>query len=251
MRVVRVGFAALKGTRHTAYDAVELDVDGAVGDRLFCLVDVAARRVLRTIENPSLVAVRTSWDGSRLDTTLPSGEMASGVPTASGQTLTSDYWGRPVDLALLGGPHAELLSSYLGRPVRLAQAPRGGVIYGSSVSLIMTASLRALEARLGCDLDPARFRPTIVVDAGDEPFVEDGWLGSDLRLGEAMIRIGVAIPRCAVIDLDPVTAERDARLLKSLASMRPADGPLQLGFGLDAAVRAGASVRPGDEVEVL
>jgi MOSC domain-containing protein len=252
MRVVRVGLATVKGTRHTAYDAVELDAAGAVGDRVLCLVDPLARRVLRTVENPSLVAVRARWDGTRLDVTLPSGESASGVPAQVGESVTCDYWGRSVALELLDGPHAALLSSHLGRPVRLAAAPRGGVVYAGSVSLVTTASLREVGAHLGAGagLDAARFRPTVVVDAGDVPFVEDDWLGRELSLGAARIRVGNHIARCAVVDLGPTTGEPDAPVLRTLAAVRPASGPARLGFGVDGGVTAPGPVRAGDEVVV-
>ena len=56
MRVSRVGYAAAKGTRHLARERLVLAADGVVGDRRWCFVDVAARRVLRTVAHPGLVA---------------------------------------------------------------------------------------------------------------------------------------------------------------------------------------------------
>ena len=41
--VRQAGFAPVKGMRHLALDAVDLDEQGAVGDRSYCLVDVDAR----------------------------------------------------------------------------------------------------------------------------------------------------------------------------------------------------------------
>ncbi len=116
MRVVAVGFTPVKGTRHASYDAVTLDAHGPVGDRAFCLVDVARRRVLRTVQNPSLLAVRSRWDGRSLQLVLPSGDDATAAPVASGEQVSCDYWGREVALDLLDGPHAALASSYLGTP---------------------------------------------------------------------------------------------------------------------------------------
>jgi uncharacterized protein YcbX len=247
MRVSRVGFATLKGTRHAALDAVELDADGAVGDRLFCLVDPARRRVLRTVQNPSLVAVRTGWDGSRLEVTLPSGAVAAGGPAGTGESVTCDYWGRPVELSVQDGPYAALFSGYLGFPVVLALAPRTEVIYGGPVSIVTTGSL----AHLAAGVDPARFRATVVLDAGERPFVEEDWLGRELQLGEARIRVAEPIPRCAVIDLDPDTGARDGRLLTTLARLRPDSGPEGPVCGVDARVTVPGLVRTGDPVEVL
>ena len=57
MRVSRVGYAAAKGTRHLARERLVLAADGVVGDRRWCFVDVAARRVLRTVAHPGLVGM--------------------------------------------------------------------------------------------------------------------------------------------------------------------------------------------------
>ncbi|MDP3968027.1 MAG: MOSC domain-containing protein [Nocardioides sp.] len=240
--VVRLGYAAVKGTRHRARDEVVLDDHGPVGDRAFCLVDVERRTVLRTVTHRALVGVRAGWDGSVLDLELPDGEAVSGPPVASGERVVCDYWGRKVDHVLTDGPHSALLSGYLGRDVRLAAAPRGGVVYGAPVSLLTTASLRDLEERTGRrDLlaTSARFRMTVVVDAGETPYDEEGWFGREVRLGDAVVRIEGPVPRCGVIDLDPGTGEKDGSLLKALAGYRPDTGG-EPWFGVGAVV-----TRPG------
>ncbi len=249
MEVVSVGFAPVKGTRHLSYDAVTLDAHGPAGDRAFCLVDVERRKVLRTVQNRSLLAVRASWDGERLDLALPSGENVSAAPTPSGEQITCDYWGRSVTHELVVGPHSALLSDYLGKPVRLAASPRGGVVYGAPVSILTTASLRDLGERTGrTDLlaTTARFRMTLVVDT-DEAYAEDAWFGSELQIGDAVVRVDAAVPRCGVIDLAPATGAKDGSLLKALAGYRPATGG-EPWFGVDARVVTPGAVRPGDSV---
>jgi len=246
LQVTRAGFAAVKGTRHLAYDAVALDARGALGDRRYCLVDVTGRRVLKTVQHPALVAVTAEVEGRRLAVALPGGESVSAEPTSSGETLTCDYWGRPVPLELLDGPHAALFSRHLGREVRLAAAPRGGVVFGEPLTLVTTASVRDLAERTGRrgisdDLPgaSARFRATLLV-ATDEPYAEERWLGQEVEAGGVRLRIGAPIPRCAVIDLDPATGERDGRLLKALATYRPLNRAGEPAFGVYARV-----VRPG------
>lgn len=241
LKVVRAGFAPIKGTRHLPHDRVELDAQGVVGDRGFALVSVdetdpAHGRVLRTVQRPSLVAVRADLAGERLEVELPDGETATAEPAATGERLTCDYWGREVELELLGGPHAALFSRWLDRPVRLARARRGDVVFAGSVSLVTTASLRDLARHAGEDaLDAARFRPNLVVET-DEPYAEETWLGREIRVGGATVRIGVPIPRCAVIDSHPETGERDVRLLKTLASHRPLNRAGEPAFGVFAEV---------------
>ena len=253
MTVTSVGFAPVKGTRHTSYDEVTLAHGGPVGDRGLCFVDVARRRVLRTVQNPSLVALAARRDGEELAITLPDGSTVRGVPRATGEAITCEYWGRPAELDLLDGPWADAVSAHLGAPVRLAAARPGAVVYGAPVSLVTTASLRDLAERTGRPALPdeaARFRPSMVVDAGDEAYVEETWLGREVRVGRAVLRVNIAIPRCAVIDLDPRTGDRGSGVLKALAGRGVDDHGDPL-FGVDAHVVTPGVVRPGDPVEVL
>jgi uncharacterized protein YcbX len=251
MTVTSVGFAPVKGTRHTSYDEVAVADGGPVGDRSLCFVDVECRRVLRTVQNPALVALAARYDGDELVIGLPDGRAARGIPERTGETLACEYWGRPAELDLLAGPWDDEVSAYLGASVRLAAARPGVVVYGAPVSLVATASLRDLAARADRPTLPeeaARFRATMVVDAGDEPYAEESWVGREVRVGEATLRINIAIPRCAVIDLDPATGERTSGVLRALTT-RGVDDRGDPRFGVDAHVVRPGVVRPGDPVE--
>ena len=240
--VRRAGFAPVKGMRHLSLDRVVLDEQGAVGDRTWCLVDVEQSRVLRTVQHASLISVVARTRGDELELTLPTGECVSAPARASRETVACDYWGRSVDLVLTDGPHAELLSDWLDEPVRLAAAPRGGVVFADPVTVLGTASLRDLAARVGHEEvrhQAARFRATLVVET-EEPYVEDSWVGQEHVVGEATLRIGGPVPRCAVIDLHPVTGEKDVRLLTSLACDRPTNRAGEPMLGVYA-----TCVRPG------
>jgi uncharacterized protein YcbX len=96
-------------------------------------------------------------------------------------------------------------------------------------------ALLAQAPALGDRVEPARFRATLVVETG-EPWVEDDWLGRTMTVGDATIRIGGPIPRCAVIDHHPETGEKDVRLLKALAGMRPTNTAGEPMFGVYATV---------------
>jgi uncharacterized protein YcbX len=237
--VVRsVGFAPVKGMRHLDLDHVDLDERGAVGDRAYCLVDVERRRVLRTVQHPSLMSIVAQSYDDGLALTLPTGERIDGPATPSGETITCDYWGRAVDLALTVGPHAGPISRQLGQDVRLARAPRTAVVFGDPITVVTTASLHELEL----EVDAARFRATLVLDT-DDPWVEDTWLGQEIDLGGATVRIGGPVPRCAVIDHHPETGEKDARILQALVRQRPTNSAGEPMFGVYATV-----TRPGRTV---
>jgi uncharacterized protein YcbX len=250
MHVTRIGLTPLKGTRHATLSHVELTRDGPVGDRVFCLVDPARARVLRTVENPSLLRTIATWAGGVLTVRLPGprDSVVSGVPAASGRLVTVDYWGRPAALELVQGPWAAAYSRYLGREVVLARARRAGeVVYGGSVSLVTTSSIRGLAARLGRPVPDASFRATFTVDTGDDaPHPEDGWAGRRLRLGEAEVEVRGGLPRCAVVGLDPVSGERATDALRCLSGYRRSEGGIE--FGVDAVVTRPGSVTTGDRV---
>ena len=135
-----------------------------------------------------------------------------------------------MDLAFTDGPHGELISRQIKRDVRLARAPRGRVVFGEPVTVVTTASLAALD-----DHDARRFRATLVLET-DEPWVEDTWLGAELVVGDATIRIGGPIPRCAVIDHHPESGQKDSRLLKALVRSRPTNTAGEPMFGVYATV---------------
>jgi uncharacterized protein YcbX len=250
VRVQRSGLTVLKGARHVSRPFVDLAPDGPVGDRVFCLVDRGRGRVLRTVENPALVRAEASWDGDVLAVSVE-GDQVVGAPAATGETVKVDYWGRQVALEVVDGPWAAPLSAHVGRDVVLAHATTPGeVVYGGSVSLVTTSSLEHLSSECGRSVASERFRATFTLDTDGCPaYVEDGWLGRRLRLGEAEVEVRSALPRCAVIDLDPVTGRKDLPVLRTLGRYRRAlAGSGDVLFGVDAVVTRAGRVDTGDTV---
>jgi uncharacterized protein YcbX len=62
------------------------------------------------------------------------------------------------------------------------------------------------------------------------------------------MRIRRVVPRCAVVDLDPVTGRRDAPVLRVLAGYRQSQGLVN--FGVDAVVTKAGRVGTGDQVKL-
>jgi uncharacterized protein YcbX len=250
MRVERIGFTPLKGARHVAHDSVELTDQGPVGDRIFCLVDPARGRVLRTVENPSLVQSVARWNGGTLRVDLPDGLRVEDAPRPSGEVLKVDYWGRTAAVERVDGPWARAFSEHLGYDVVLARSMSAGeVVYGAPVTLLTTASLHHLSERLGQVVDSARFRSTFLLDTGvDEPHVEDSWVGRRVRLGEATVLVRGRVPRCAVIDVDPEDGVGKAPVMRTIAGYRL--GESEVHFGVDAVVVAPGTVHAGVSAEL-
>lgn len=96
-----------------------------------------------------------------------------------------------------------------------------GVFDTFPLSLITTQTIASLGEMVGEPLDVRRFRPNILVEArSDEPFAEDDWVGSVLRIGAARARIDKRDGRCVIITIDPETHVRTPAILRSVASQR-------------------------------
>jgi hypothetical protein len=136
---------------------------------------------------------------------------------------------------------AELLGAELERPLRLARETDVQHHDDSPLHLVSTASVRALSELLGEPVDVARFRPNLVLEVPGTGFVEDGWVGRELRLGsEVVVRLGDGMRRCVMVDLAQGPLGPDGRILKLLGQER------QLLLGLKAQVVRTGTVRHGD-----
>ena len=76
------------------------------------------------------------------------------------------------------------------------ESPPGTYYDAFPLMLLTTSALRSLRAALpGSRIDVRRFRPSIVVDTGDEPgHPEVGWLGRRLALGAAEVEATTGCP---------------------------------------------------------
>ena len=113
-----------------------------------------------------------------------------------------------------------------------------------------TASVAALGESAGMNLGSSRFRQNILIETRDgRPFQEEEWLDRVLAFGPDLdgprIRLNRRIIRCVMINIDPHTAERDARVLKTVAQSR------DNGAGIYASVERSGTIRVGDPVSVL
>ena len=97
-----------------------------------------------------------------------------------------------------------------------------GIFDQASLSLISQGTIVAMSGETGRDLEIARFRPNIVVEILDgQPFVEDTWVGHRLTFGTSpdapAMRATERDIRCVMVNIDPTTLEKDAKVLKNIA----------------------------------
>lgn len=129
-------------------------------------------------------------------------------------------------------------------PARLVAAGRQSFtdVPQNCLSLVNLASVRELETRMGCALDPLRFRANFYID-GAAPWAEFDWVGCEVQLGDVRVHVPARIPRCAATSVDPATGTRDVNVVKGL---RAAYGHYDM--GVYAEVLTAGRVRQGDVV---
>ena len=114
-----------------------------------------------------------------------------------------------------------------------------------SISLINLASHRAVEAQLGQQISPLRWRGNLLID-GWEAWAETSLIGRRLRIGGAELEVMEPIRRCNATTASPDTGEKDAN---TLAALRDGFGHQDCGVYL--VVLRDGPVQTGDPVEIL
>ena len=77
------------------------------------------------------------------------------------------------------------------------------------LSLHTDASRAALAAEAGLPLSRHRFRGNLWVE-GAEAWAENDWIGREIRVGEAVLKVIEPIWRCRATEASPETGRRDA-----------------------------------------
>jgi hypothetical protein len=253
--VARLSIAPVKGLSLIHPEAIELGENGVAENRRFWLVDDDGRRY-GLLRDGKLALVRSEYDPAveRLRLTFPDGSVVEDEVRPKTE-IEADFYGRSVRGRLVNGPFGAALSEYVGRPLRLARAlqPGGGVDRtNGTVSVISQASLAELARRSGVEaVDQRRFRMLILVE-GVQAHGEDAWLGVDLRVGDAVVRLHDRVARCAITTQNPDTGESDFDTLRKIKAYRGAGANgKDVDFGVFGVVRQTGRVRIGDPVEPL
>jgi len=127
----------------------------------------------------------------------------------------------------LGGDELNAeMSKRLGNRVELMHL-KHGVFDEATISVISLATIAHIGHETGRqnDLDRRRFRMNVELETeSDEPFLEDNWVGGTLLFGDndatgPAIHVNMPDLRCVMVNLDPDTAAKDARVMKTVARL--------------------------------
>ena len=250
MRIEYLYRFPVKGLTAEALETTEVAEGGAIPwDRAFALAQGDAPfdpRAPAWLPKDNFMCLKRNAVIARLRSHF---EPRSGVLTIrapSGETVSEN--------ALTEGGRARIeafLVRFMGDEAR--GAPRfhhvPGHCFGDQklpvVSLISLSSLRDFEARVGARRHRRRFRANVWF-SGATPWSELDWVGKEIQLGGATLRVLKRIARCPATQVNPETAERDA---DPVAELRRLYGHVDL--GLHAQVIEGGRFAVGDAIEVL
>ena len=101
-------------------------------------------------------------------------------------------------------------------------------------------------------IDSRRFRMLVEFSGGD-PYVEDSWNGTRLEVGEAVLRGGDRVKRCAATTRDPESGAVDLQTLRLIMASRGRQtSALGVGahLGVYGTVVEPGTIRVGDRVRV-
>lgn len=258
-RVTGLYLYPLKSGAGIARTSLDIIAEGVVGDRVYMAVDDRGTCITAR-DTPFLLNVEATPrpDGLHLRDRAGGSELII-ADTMSGGTLPSVIWGTDVLLDDCGDRAADWLSSAIGRTCRLARWTARSLRDGrfASVFLPDTAplllanreSLREIEARAVEPFEIERFRPNILVEAG-EPFIEDRW--AQIRIGERVFDCVGPCDRCVMTTRDPSGGDGHPRHepLRTLHNFRRGDDG-NVYFGQFLVPRTLGRICAGDEVEVL
>ena len=178
-------------------DAAEIASNGLIGDRAYGIVDPDLAEVVSSAQGGRKWRGIVTLAARYLAGPLPNGHAAPvEVRLPDGTRLTN---GRTDIDARLG--------EALGAPVHLADRAaedKRSDYSHSPLHLLTTASLRQFaEHHPEGRFVPARFRPNLVIDLGEETgFVEQGWIERRFRIGDGVeIAITEHCKRCIMTTL--------------------------------------------------
>lgn len=235
---------------------------GLLGDRAFALTDRETGKIVSAKEPrkwEAMFGFRAAYSepvgGNGLPPariTLPDGEVVVSDSPNLDQAL-SRVLGREVAFEA-SAPSAPTLEEYWPpiegldhQDVVTDEAmPEGTFFDAATVHLLTTSTIDRLRELYSLGrFEVRRFRPNVVVDAGDAGFVENDWVGRELALGdEVRVRIVKPCPRCVMTTLPQFDLPKDPGILRTAAKHNGAN------VGVYASVVRGGSVTRGDEVRV-
>ena len=155
------------------------------------------------------------------------------------------------ELPVFGEELAAEVGRRYGAPVEMMQF-RHGIFDEGSLSVIAMDTVCEICRLAGLGPDVRRFRPNVLVRAlRPLPFQEDEWVGGELSFGQGddapAITVTLRDERCAMLNLDPDSAEPAPEMLKAVVRVNQNNAGIYATVTRPGKLAAGQSIflRPG------
>ncbi|HEX7883487.1 MAG TPA: MOSC domain-containing protein [Afipia sp.] len=191
-------------------------------------------RFLMLMRNERLAGLQTRYDDANHVLTIGH----NGAEAVRGDLET------PEGRAAIESFFTENFAPELKGPPKILAAPGHSFsdVAAKVVSIINLASVSTVETMVGQPVHPLRFRGNLYV-SGWPAWHEFDLLGKELTIGDVRLKVIKRIVRCAAVNVDPVTAERDMNIPHALMQMFD-----HADCGVYAEVIAGGTIATGDSV---
>lgn len=244
----------VKSMQGESPERVRLGPEGLDGDRCFAVIDTETGRVA-SAKNPRKWGQLLNWRAELRDgvlvVTSPDGQeyrddrddLSAELSERLGRTVV--VRGTPTHNASIEIQWPELAGSPKSNSETVEELPPGSYLDLAPVHLLTTATLNRLtELALRGVFDARRFRPNIVIETlpALSGFVEGGWVGRSLVIGNARLRITTPCSRCIMTTLAQMDLPVDRAILRAAAEHNSAT------VGVYATALEPAEVAAGDAV---
>ena len=278
---------SMKGER---LEQAELSSRGIAGDRAYALIDADTGKVVsaKSVKRfPDMLSCRAEFlepprsgaEPPPVRITLPNGSSLRSDSNDIDRSL-SDHFNRQVILAKVAPDdftidmyHPDVenldpkgrrdvvedqkLGSALFAELGLPSPVEAGLFFDLfPISLLTTSSLAQMNRlQPQSRFDERRFRMNVIVNAVESGFVENGWIGRQLAIGE-LVKLRVAIPdsRCVMTTLAQDDLPKDTNILRGLAQHNKIkvgeSGPYAC-IGVYAVVETPGTIRTGDAITLI
>lgn len=238
----------LTGARANSLEVMTVNNVGALCDRMFVLYDdtvnsnnVSARISQKQHPKLAQVGAKISEYADHLRINFPNQEQI--VPFDEGIVVDRyvDEFGDLTPCIDCGDEAADAFAEFLDNDaVRLGQKVCSW-LHGVSIEeastrkaaplhIVTSSSVVELQSRANStQFGAERFRPNIVIQTDEDPFVENEWVGRVLKIGELSIEISGLTKRCPVPSYDQLTGENKkdiAKLYRDLAKSPEDNKPI-------------------------
>lgn len=227
----------VQSVRGEALPEVTFGPVGVLGDRAFAVVDLELGVIAHSSRAKKNYRPLITWN-ARFLTAVDAASPVVELDFADGGAMRSD------DAKL-----DAIISERLGMPAAFVKNDGSRVpkLYElSHCHMLTTATLKRLaQEHESGNFAPARFRPNIMLDAGDAVgFLEDEWIGNHVAIGDATFNVNDVCKRCAMTTRPQGDLPNDPGILHATVVNKT-------NAGVYSAIAKTGTVKIGDAVKVV